>query len=451
MVAGPERRRPARILAHVRPSAEDEQPEPRTRRARAGALVRRAVLDFSPLRDSPSFRMLWLGEVVSHIGRHITVVALPFQVWELTHSPLAVGMIGLVQVVPLVVLSPVGGALADAMDRRKLMLLTQSGLVVTALLFVWGALMGRPSLWYLYSVAALSAALTALDSPARLAAIPNLVGKERLSSALALNQVLFQVSDIAGPAIGGLLIARVGLVWAYAADALSFVAAIAAILTLPRLRPQREEGQPVVRGSEAIREGFRYLRGRRVLQSTFLIDLNAMVFGMPRALFPVLALDVFRVGPQGLGLLYAAPAAGALIGALLTGWVRHVRHQGRAVLWAVAVWGLAIVAFGLSTSAFWLALGFLAIAGAADVISAIFRGTILQETVPDALRGRLSSIHFMVVVGGPRLGDVEAGAVAQLTSPVFSVVSGGAACVAGVALLALLVPRFARYHAGEPP
>ena len=413
--------------------------------------MRGAILDLSPLRESPPFRMLWLGEVVSHIGRHITVVALPFQVYELTRSPLAVGLIGLVQFVPLVVLSPVGGALADSMDRRKLMLLTQMGLVGTSLLFVGGAIAERPPLWFLYTVAAASAALAALDSPARTAAIPNLVGRDRLSSALALNQVLFQVSDIAGPALGGLLIARFGLVWAYAVDTLSFLAAIAAILALPRLHPKRAEGEQEVRGLTAIRQGFSYLRGRRVLQSTFLIDLNAMVFGMPRALFPVLALDVFGVGPAGFGLLYAAPAVGALVGALLTGWVRRVRHQGRAVLWAVAAWGLAIVGFGLSTQAFWLALGFLAVAGASDVISAIFRGTILQESVPDSLRGRLSSIHFMVVVGGPRLGDLEAGAVAQLTTPVFSVVSGGVACLAGVVLLAVLVPQFARYHAGDPP
>jgi MFS family permease len=413
--------------------------------------VRGAILDLSPLRESPPFRMLWLGEVVSHIGRHITVVALPFQVYELTRSPLAVGLIGLVQFVPLVVLSPVGGALADSMDRRKLMLLTQMGLVGTSLLFVGGAIAERPPLWFLYTVAAASAALAALDSPARTAAIPNLVGRDRLSSALALNQVLFQVSDIAGPALGGLLIARFGLVWAYAVDTLSFLAAIAAILALPRLHPKRAEGELAVRGLTAIRQGFSYLRGRRVLQSTFLIDLNAMIFGMPRALFPVLALDVFGVGPGGFGLLYAAPAVGALVGALLTGWVRRVRHQGRAVLWAVAAWGLAIVGFGLSTQAFWLALGFLAVAGASDVISAIFRGTILQESVPDSLRGRLSSIHFMVVVGGPRLGDLEAGAVAQLSTPVFSVVSGGVACLAGVVLLAVLVPQFARYHAGDPP
>jgi predicted MFS family arabinose efflux permease len=269
---------------------------------------------------------------------------------------------------------------------------------------------------------------------------------------MALNQVLFQVSDIAGPALGGLVIARLGLVWAYGVDAISFGAAIAAIFAMRPLPPRRAEGEAAPpRGPAAIRQAFSYLRGRRVLQTTFTVDLIAMIFGMPRALFPVLAAEAFHVGPAGLGLLYAAPAAGALVGALLTGWVRHVRHQGRAVLLAVAVWGAAIVAFGLSTQMFWLGLGFLAIAGAADVVSAIFRGTILQQAVPDSLRGRLSSIHFMVVAGGPRLGDVEAGLVAQLTSPVFSVVSGGAVCVAGVAILALLVPRFARYHAGDPP
>jgi predicted MFS family arabinose efflux permease len=260
--------------------------------------------------------------------------------------------------------------------------------------------------------------------------------------------VLFQVNDVAGPALAGVIIARFGLVWAYAIDAVTFLAAIATI-TAMRPMPPKGDGPPrPVLG--AVREGFAYLRGRRVIQSTFVVDLIAMVFGMPRALFPVLAEESFGVGPAGLGLIYAAPAVGALVGAVLTGWVRHVRHQGRAVLWAVVVWGLAIAAFGFSTEAFWPALGFLAIAGGADVISAIFRSTILQSSVPDALRGRLSSIHIMVVVGGPRLGDLEAGVVAQFTSPVFSVVSGGLACVAGVGLLAVAVPQFRRYHAGDP-
>jgi MFS family permease len=438
------------ILTAMRPSAEDEDPGPPTRRARAARLARGAVLDLTPLRVSREFRLLWLGEIVSHTGRHITVIALPFQVYQLTRSPLAVGLIGLVQVLPLMAGSMIGGAAADVVDRRKLLLATQSALVVTGLLFVWGATMDATPLPFLYVVAALNAGLTAVDAPARTSAIPNLVGKENLASAMALNQVLFQLSDVAGPALAGLIIARFGLVWAYAADVTSFLATIGALLAMRPMPPIREEGRAVARGFRSIREGFSYLRGRRVLQSTFWVDLVAMIFGMPRALFPVLAAEAFHIGAQGLGLLYAAPAAGALVGAALTGWVRHVRHQGRAVLWAVAVWGVAILGFGLSTGAFWLALMFLAIAGTADVISAIFRTTILQSTVPDSLRGRLSSIHFMVVVGGPRLGDLEAGAVAALTSPVFSVVSGGLACVVGVGLLALLVPAFARYHAGEP-
>src|ERR671919_364063 len=326
-------------------SPDELSPDPEaSRRGRAARMVRRTVLDFTPLRISRDFRLLWFGELVSHTGRHIALVALPFQVFDLTGSPLAVGVIGLVQFVPL---------------------------------------------------------------------------------------VLFQVNDVAGPAIGGLIIARFGLAWAYAIDAVTFLAAIAALLAMRPMPPDRESTRPPV--LTAVREGFAYLKGRRVLVSTFLVDLDAMIFGMPRALFPVLAREAFGVGPAGLGLLYAAPGAGALVGALLTGWVRHVRHQGRAVLWAVTVWGLAIIGFGLSTDAFLLALGFLAVAGAADVISAIFRSTILQSSVPDSLRGRLSSIHIMVVVGGPRLGDLEAGVVAQLTSPVFSVISGGGACVAGEA------------------
>src|SRR5918996_221891 len=409
----------------------DDAPAPLpSRLTRAGARIRGLALDLTPLRESREFRLLWLGEVVSHTGRHITVVALPFQVYNQTRSALAVGMIGLVQVAPLIVCSIVGGVVADAVDRRKILLVSQVGLAGGSLLLVAGAVAGDPPLWLLYGAAALIAALSGLQEPARIAAIPTLVPSNRLSSAIVLNQVLFQFSDVVGPAIGGLILARFGLAWAYGVDVLSFLVALATLAAMRPMRPQRAGGEP--RGLEAVREGFAYLKGRRVIQATFWADLNAMIFGMPRALFPILAAETFRVGPAGLGLLYSAPAAGALVGALSTGWVRHIRHQGRAVLWAVAVWGGAIVAFGLSTRAFWLALAFLAVAGAADVISAVFRGTMLPSAVPDRLRGRLSSIHFAVVVGGPRLGDVEAGLVAHLTSPVFSVISGGAACVVGI-------------------
>jgi MFS family permease len=432
----------------MRPPDELPPAEELTRRARAAAMVRKSVMDLSPLRESRDFRLLWIGEVISHTGRHITVVALPFQVYELTGSALAVGLIGLAQVGPLVAFALIGGAIADRYDRRRLLIISQLGSMAASLMLVGGAIDGNPPIWFLYVAAALASAFAAIDAPTRSAAIPRLVTKKRISSAIALNQLGFQVNDVAGPALGGLIIAWAGLTAAYLIDTVTFLAAIWALLLMKPMPPEEDESRTSVLRS--VREGFSYLKGRRVLQSTFLIDINAMVFGMPRALFPLLAVEAFHVGPIGLGFLYSAPGAGAMIGALLTGWVQHVRHQGRAVLWAVAVWGLAIIGFGLSTKAFALALVFLAIAGAADVISAIFRGTILQTSVPDKLRGRLSGIHIMVVVSGPRLGDFEAGLVAQLVSPAFSVVSGGIACVVGVALVAAAVPQFRRYHAGEP-
>jgi MFS family permease len=415
--------------------------------------VRGLAVDVTPLRQSRDFRMLWLGELVSTMGRQITVVALPFQVYLLTRSPLAVGMIGLVEVVPLVASTIAGGAIADRMDRRKLILVTEFGMAATSALLLVGVLVGQPHLWYLYTVAGLQAAIAGVNNPSRSAAVPSLVPREQLPAALALNQVLFTSSMIVGPAVAGLILGafgntRTGLAWAYGTDIATFTVAIWSVIRMRPIRPKRDEAEAKgASGWSEIKEGFAYLRGQRTLISTFLIDLDAMIFGMPRALFPVLALTVFNVGPRGLGLLYAAPAAGALIGALTTGWVSRVKHQGRAVLWAVAMWGAGITFFGLSGGFFPLALFFLAFAGAADVISAVFRGSILQLSVPDALRGRLSAVHIMVVTGGPRLGDAEAGIVASLVSPWFSVVSGGVACVLGVLVVARAYPELWRHQA----
>lgn len=413
--------------------------------ARAVALIRGLAVDISPLRESRDFRVLWLGELVSMVGRQITVVALPYQIFLLTRSPLAVGLIGLAQLVPLVAATIAGGAVADRIDRRTLILLTEIGMAITTALLLLGALADRPPLWFLYAATGLSAGLSGLNLPARSAAVPNLVPKDRLPAALALNQILFQAAMIVGGLIVGQILGRLGLVWAYTADLASCGAAIWASWLLRPLPPKRGE-HPIGTAWSEIRDGFRYLKGRRVIQSTFLIDLDAMIFGMPRALFPVLAFTVFHVGAEGLGLLYAAPAAGALIGALTAGWVGRIRRQGLAVVWAVIIWGASIAFFGFSGRFFGLALAFLAIAGAADVISAVFRGTILQLSVPDALRGRLSAIHILVVTGGPRLGDVEAGVVASLVSPWFSVVSGGLVCVVGAVVLAVAVPGLVRYR-----
>jgi len=422
------------------------------RRIRATRLLRGLAIDTTPLRRSRDFRLLWIGELISLTGRQVTIVALPLQVYLLTHSALLVGLIGGVQLGPLIVFSLYGGALADRMDRRVLIVASEIGLAATSALLVLGALNRHPPLLYLYAVTAVQSAVLAVNSPTRSAAIPNLVGADLLPSAIALNQVMFNTTLVVGPAFGGFLIAALGhpdayagLKWAYSVDVLTFAASITASILLSPLPPRGGSGGTEGSAWRSIREGIRYLKGKRILLSTFVIDLDAMIFGMPRALFPVLALTTFHVGPTGVGLLYAAPAAGALLGALSAGWVGGIRRQGLAVIWAVAIWGAAITAFGLSSAFFWLALLFLAVAGAADVISAVFRSTILQLSVPDSLRGRLSAIHIMVVTGGPRLGDVEAGAVASLVSPWFSVVSGGAACVAGAVLLALLVPDLARY------
>jgi predicted MFS family arabinose efflux permease len=416
------------------------------RLGRAATTIRRLALDITPLKQSRDFRVLWFGELVSMVGRQITVVALPYQVFLLTHSSFAVGLIGLAQLVPLILVSIGFGGVVDRVDRRKVILITEAGIAVTTVMLLAGAAAGKPPVGYLYVVTGVSAAIGALNFPARSAAVPNLVPRDQLPAALALNQVLFNGSMVIGPAVAGLIIAQYGLSWAYGIDVLSSVAAMAALARLRPMPPKRDDPDRERTRFGDIREGFRYLRGRRVLLSTFLIDLDAMIFGMPRALFPVLALTIFHVGPKGLGLLYAAPAAGALAGALTTGWVGRVRRQGLAVVWAVILWGLAITGFGLSGRVFWLAMVFLAFAGVADVISAVFRGTILQLSIPDALRGRMSAVHIMVVTGGPRLGDVEAGWVASLVSPWFSVVSGGIACVAGAAFLALLIPELVSYR-----
>jgi MFS family permease len=300
-------------------------------------------------------------------------------------------------------------------------------------------------LWPLYALSALGSGVASIDSPTRSAVLATLVGRPMFASANALWQLLFQVGQVAGPALAGLLLGQVGIASVYWIDAGTFAVSLLAVASLPALRPP---GGGTRFGLRSIAEGLRYLKGRPVLQGTFVVDLNAMVLGMPRALFPALALVRFHGGAATVGLLYAAPGAGALVGALLTGWVVMVRKQGRAVLIAVAIWGAAIAAFGLVP---WLAaaLVLLGLAGAADVVSAVFRGTILQLEAPESLRGRLSSVHTAVVTGGPRLGDFEAGAVAAVSTPQISVVSGGLGCLVGVGLVAWLMPRFSRYDTAE--
>ena len=405
----------------------------------------RLLVDLGPLRQSQAFRRLWGGYLVSTLGSQLTVVAIPYQVFRLTHSSLDVGLVGLAQLAPVLAGSLFGGSIADAVDRRLLLLCAQLSLAVCSLGLALNASGGHAALWPLYALSALGSGIASVDSPTRSAVLATLVGRPMFASANALWQLLFQVGQVAGPAIAGLLLGQVGIASVYWIDAATFAISLLAVASLPALRPP---GGGTRFGLRSIAEGLRYLRGRPVIQGTFVVDLNAMVLGMPRALFPALALVRFHGGATTVGLLYAAPGAGALVGAVLTGWVTRVRKQGRAVLVAVAIWGAAIAAFGLVS---WLAaaLVLLAVAGAADVVSAVFRGTILQLEAPESLRGRLSSVHTAVVTGGPRLGDFEAGAVAAVSTPQISVVSGGLGCLLGVGLVSWLMPRFARYDTSE--
>lgn len=408
-----------------------------------GKPARRFFVDTTPLRESPRFRWLFGGLSLSWMGRQLTVVAVPYQVYQLTGSTLLVGALGIAQLVPLLLTSIVGGALVDSVDRRRLLVIAQLSSLLTAVGLAVNASLDAPVVWLIFLLSAINAGFSAIDSPARSASLPTLVGRHLLPASLALTQTVANVAKTLGPAIGGLLIAQTSLTLTYSLEAVAF--AIGALLMV-RVGELKPEGGGQRFGWDSIKEGYRFLRERRVLQANFIIDLNAMIFGMPQALFPVIGETVLGGDAATVGLLYAAPGAGALIGAATSGWVGAIKRQGRAVVIAVVLWGAAIAAFGFATSV-WVAVAMLALAGAADVVSAVFRVTILQLAVPDRLRGRLSSIQIAVVAGGPRLGDFEAGAVAAVAGPQFSVVSGGLACILGALFIARKVPEFDQYEA----
>ncbi len=411
---------------------------------RFGRVARAVVADVTPLRVSPAYRRLWLGLGVSNIGQQMTAVAVAWQVYLITRSSFMVGLLGAFALVPLVVFGLYGGAIADVVDRRLLMLWTAVGQALLSAVLLAQALAGLESVWLLYLVVALQSGLFAVNNPARASSIPRLVGLELLPAANALQQVTWNLGFTLGPLLSGLLIATVGLGAAYAVDLVSFAAALYAVLRLPPILPEGAHGRRA--GFASVLEGLRFLRDKTDVLMTFLVDLNAMIFGMPRALFPAVA-GIFYAGGAGVaGALASAPALGAMVGALFSGGLGRVRRQGLAVLIAVTVWGASIAVFGL-VPLLWLGLLMLAVAGAADMVSAVFRTTILQSATPDALRGRLQGVFVVVVAGGPRLGDVESGTVASVFSERVSIVSGGLLCIVGVVVLALLFPSFARYRA----
>jgi MFS family permease len=410
---------------------------------RIARLGRHFVMDVSPLRRSRDLRCLVAGQLLSTLGGQLTTVAVPYQVYLLTRSSLDVGLVSLAQVLPLIAGGLVGGSLVDAADRRRVLVGAQSLTLLCSVGLAVNADTG-PVLWPLFALPAIAAGFTATTDSALSAVLPNLVRRSEVATVNALFQALFQLGLVAGPAVAGLLLAGEGVRFIYWMDVTTLAAAILATMLISPQPAQAGASHPP--GVRSIVAGLRYLRGQSVIQGAYLIDINAMVFGMPRAVFPALAATVFGGGARTLGLLYAAPGAGALLGAVSTGWVPRIRRQGRAVIVAVLVWGVAITCFGLVR---WLpaALALLAVAGCADVISAVFRSTILQLTVPDELRGRLMGVQMAVVVGGPRIGDAETGGVAAAFSPVTSVISGGLACIVGALILARLMPAFRRQQA----
>ena len=406
--------------------------------------IRRLAIDLTPLRVSRDFRLLWAGGFVSQLGYQFAQVAIYVQVAELTRSAAAVGTIGLVGIGGLLVGTMVGSSFIDARDRRVTLKWAQVASMAGTAILLAGAVHGRPPVALIYLASAIHAFVGSIDLPTRAAMLPRLVERDILPTALALNQVMWRTVAIVGPALAGILISRFGFVAAYAIDLVTYAALFVAALKLRPMPPQL--GPETAVGWRAAREGFRYVWGSRLIGATFLIDLIAMIFGMPQALFTFLALSQFNRGPEVVGLLFAAPAVGAVAQALLAGWTKGVRRQGMAVIYAVVVWGGAIAAFGLVGPNLVAGLLFLVLAGAADGVSAIFRSTIMQVTTPDRLRGRMSQVYTLVVNGGPRLGDFEAGLVAAWFTPTFSVVTGGLACVIGAGLVAIAYPELRRYR-----
>ncbi|GIH17763.1 MFS transporter [Rugosimonospora africana] len=399
------------------------------------------LIDTSPLRESPQFRRLWTGYAVNQLGSQLTVVAVAYQIYRLTGSSLDVGLISLAQIIPAIIGPILGGSIADAIDRRTVLFYTNVGGAVCTLALAVNASLPHPAIWPLYVLAALAAGFAGADNPTRTAMMISLVDRNSIVAANALRTLLQQIAYVIGPATGGLLLAAFGIGTVFWVDVATFAVALVAVASL---EPHPPHGGGTRFGLQSVLDGFRFLRNRQAIQGCFVADLNATILGMPSSLFPALGVQFFHGGADAVGYLYAAPGAGAFLGALFSGWIPRIHRQGRTIIIAIAIWGVAIAAFGF-VHVLWLGLILLAVAGGADVVSAVGRSSILQQEVTDGLRGRLASIQTAVVQVGPRLGNGEAGLAASLGGAQFSVVSGGIGCVVGIAIITVLMPRFARY------
>ena len=399
-------------------------------------------IDVRPLRESPPFRRLFFGQAISYIGGEITFIAVPIQLYGLTHSTLQVGLLSLSMLVPLLIAPLVGGAVADAIDRRRMLLLSEIGFALISVLLAVNAMLPHPRVWALYVLSAVGTTIFSFGLPALRSLLPRIVAEDQIVAASALEGTYHNFAAVAGPAAGGLVIAGIGLTGTYLLDVATFGASIVSVWLLPPIPPAHDAERASLR---SIVDGFRYVRTKKELLGIFLVDTNAMIFGMPMALFPALGAH-FGGGAKVVGFLYAAPYAGALVASLFSGALGQVRRQGLWVVVAAALWGVSLVFFGLAGT-LWLALVMLAFAGAADFVSAVLRSSILLTATPDSMRGRMSGIEFAQVASAPSLGNVEAGVVASVTSLRTSIVSGGIACVVGSVLLALAIPQLLHYDA----
>ena len=397
-------------------------------------------MDLTPLRQSRDYRIIFFSGVITFLGSMITYVALPFQVAQLTDSFMAVGLIGVVEIAPLIIFGLYGGALADKIDRRILVLATEVGALLLVAVLLVNALLPEPRLWVLYVVAVLLAANNGLQRPSLDAMTPRLVPHDQLAAAGALNTIKWNLGSIVGPAIGGLLLSVGGAASAYAFDVVSFAVSILLLWRLRSLKPLAStEEKPTLRH---IMDGMRYAASRRDLLGTYAVDLIAMIFAFPYALFPFLAIELGA--PWALGLLYAASAIGGLAVTFTSGWVPRINRHGRAVVFGALLWGAGMALVGLTSSLWWVLL-FLALAGAGDMISGIFRGLIWNQTIPDEMRGRMAGIEMLSYSIGPQLGQVRSSAAASLTNLRTSFVTGGVMCIAGVAIAAFTMPSLWQY------
>ena len=415
-------------------------PEPDAPRPKRGWL-HLATVDITPLRRHRDFRLLYVGRLVSFFGSMITVVAFPYQVYLLTHSVLLVGVLGVLEFAVILLFAMLGGALADAADRRSMVLLTEAGLMGCSLILAGNAALANPQVWVLFAITAVWGGLDAVQRPSLDAMLPRLVNRDELAAAAALNNMRSTLGQILGPALGGVLLATIGLPLTYMVDVATFVVGLACLWLMRAVPPPVDAERPSFR---RVIEGLRYARSRPELIGTYAVDIIAMFFGMPMALFPAIAQGLG--GPGVLGMLYAAPAVGSFVFSATSGWTSRVHRHGMGVIVAAIIWGLSIIGFGFAPGLI-AALVFLALAGAADMMSGIFRQVIWNQTIPDSLRGRLASIEMLSYTSGPALGNFEAGLVASLTSVRVSVVSGGILCVVGCVLCALALPAFRNYDA----